>query len=67
MAIYVLAVLVTLTSVWVTFKKLEGRLLWSLIVLLVPFLGVIAHCLYCLTHADVDVLKQFGFFTRKTA
>lgn len=63
--IYVAAVLVTLTSVWATVRTTSSRLIWSLVVFFVPFLGVVAYCLRCLTQADLSVLKQFGFFSRK--
>lgn len=64
--IYLVATVVTLTSVWVTYKGTGGKLFWLLLVVLVPFIGIMAHCLRCLTLADIDTLKQFGFFSRKT-
>lgn len=65
--VYVCAVLVTLTSVWVTNKGMMSRFFWILVVVGIPFLGILAHCLHCLTLADVSALKQFGFFSRKAA
>lgn len=67
LGIYTLAVLVTLTSVWVTCKSGASRFFWILFVVCVPFLGIVSHCLVCLTLADVSLLKQFGFFSRKAA
>lgn len=63
--IYVLAVLVTLTSVWVTVSGTGSKVGWSLVAILIPFLGVVLYCLRCLTQADLSMLKQFGFFSRK--
>lgn len=65
LGIYILAVLVTLTSVWVTCQSAVSRFFWILLVVGMPFLGILAHCLRCLTLADVSALKQFGFFPRK--
>jgi len=65
--IYVFLMLVTLTSVWVTCRRAGSRFLWFLAVVFLPFVGIMAHCLHCLTLADLSSLKQFGIFTRKTA
>lgn len=64
--IYVCALIVTITSVMVTYRSGKARLMWTLFLVLVPFVGVVAHCLHCLTLADVSSLKQFGFFSRNT-
>lgn len=65
LGIYVLAVLVTLTSVWVTCQNAMSRFIWILAVVCIPFFGILGHCLHSLTLADVTALKQFGFFSRK--
>lgn len=65
--IYLLALLLTLTSVWSINRKAVGKMFWLLVVIFVPFVGIMAHCFRCLTLADIDSLKQFGFFSRKTA
>lgn len=67
LGIYICAVLVTLTSVWVTNKNGMSRFFWILVVVGMPFLGILLHCLRSLTLADVSPLKQFGFFSRKAA
>lgn len=67
LGIYAFAVLVTLTSVWVTYKSAVSRFFWILAVVCMPFLGILIHCLHSLTLADVSALKQFGFFSRKAA
>lgn len=67
MAIYALSVIVTITSVWATFKSVQVRFFWILVVVLVPFLGVFAHCVHSLTLADTTSLKQFGFFSKRSA
>ncbi len=64
-AVYVCALLVTITSVMVTYRSTKVRLLWTLFLVLCPFVGVVAHSLHSLTLADVSSLKQFGFFSRK--
>lgn len=64
-AIYVCALLVSITSVVVTYKSAKARLLWTLFLVVCPFLGIVVHCLHSLTLADVSSLKQFGFFSRK--
>ncbi|MEN3939847.1 hypothetical protein WJU23_01030 [Prosthecobacter sp. SYSU 5D2] len=67
LGIYVCAVLVTLASVWVTNKSVVSRFFWIFVVVGMPFLGILAHCLHCVTLADISSLKQFGFFSRKAA
>ncbi|WP_345735210.1 hypothetical protein [Prosthecobacter algae] len=67
LAIYVLSVLVTITSVWSTVRSGKARFLWILVVVFVPFLGILAHCVHSLTLADLTSLKQFGLFTKRSA
>ncbi|MCW0217664.1 MAG: hypothetical protein OJI67_05005 [Prosthecobacter sp.] len=63
--VYLLMMLITLTSVWGTYKSNKIRIPWILMVVFVPFLGMFAHCLHSLTLADLTPLKQIGFFSRK--
>lgn len=65
--IYAVALLVTLTSVWAVCKSYSARFLWMIVVVCIPFLGIMAHCFRCLTLADLSSLKQFGLFTKKPA
>lgn len=65
--IYLVALLLTLTSVWGTYKNYSTRLGWMVAVLALPFLGIMAHCFHALTLADMTSLRQFGIFSKKTA
>ncbi len=65
--VYVIALLITLSSVWVTHKSYKVRFFWMLVVICFPFIGILAHCLMSLSIADISSLKQFGFFSRKSA
>jgi hypothetical protein len=65
LGVYLLPMLVTLTSVWSVYKNNKIRSLWIFAVVFIPFLGMFAHCLHSLTLADLTPLKQIGFFSRK--
>lgn len=66
-AIYCLALLVTVTSVWTTYKTFQFRFFWLVVIICLPVVGIMAHCFYNLTLAELPALKQLGIFTRKSA
>jgi membrane protein DedA with SNARE-associated domain len=57
LVIYLGALLVTISSVWVTNSSAASRLIWLVVVIAIPFLGIISHCLRCLMLADISMLK----------
>ena len=59
-AIYGLLVIVSLMSVVSKSASVGSALLWFILVLFVPVVGIAAHCVRCLFSADYGFLKQFG-------
>lgn len=48
------------TAGWKTWAKVA----WSLLVVLVPILGLFVYVVACLLTAEWELLKQMGFFSR---
>jgi hypothetical protein len=67
-------VYVALAGIWlwiliVNFFSIAGqqippwaKLIWVLVVTLLPILGVFLYCLFCLLRADYSYLHQLGLF-----
>lgn len=64
-AIYAGLVFITILSVFSLRDTIVSKLVWTLLVICVPVLGVVCHCFRCLLNADYQFLKQFGLNSSK--
>lgn len=56
--IYTLLLLATLLSIRKKNPEFTHSLAWSLLVILLPVIGIATHCIRCLATADYQFLKQ---------
>src|SRR5262249_10192799 len=67
-AIYVAFVLTTLWSIFSAgVKSSFGRGFWTLVILVLPIVGMFAYALRCLVLTDIRSLRQFGISKAKPA
>ena len=62
--VYVILLLVSLTSVWSMARSIGAKVAWTLLLALVPVVGMGFYCLSILVSSDFIFLKRFGFGSR---
>lgn len=60
-AIYVILLLATIGGIFRKNEWVKHPLLWTIAVLICPFVGIAVYCLASLLCADYSGMKQFGF------
>ena len=63
--IYLMLWIATVTSIFSVGLSSMGKLVWLMLVTLLPVLGIALHCFSCLYKADFQFLKQFGIVASK--
>jgi len=64
---YLLLVLTSLLSVLSRSRSKLFKLVWSLVVTALPFVGMALYAFVCLWMADRSILNQMGFSTKRHA
>lgn len=62
---YAMLVVCTVASVWFSKIGSAAKLVWLVLVVACPFLGVILYCIACLMRADYSTFVQMGFTKKK--
>ncbi len=65
--IYLMFWAATVISILSTGLSPLGKVVWLMLITLLPVLGIALHCLACLYRADYQFLKQFGVGVSKKA
>ena len=65
-AVYLILLTASLFSIKSLQASSKSKACWSVIVVLVPVLGMFIYSLRCLVRADFKFLKEFGLFSAKT-
>lgn len=63
--IYLMLWAATVFSIFFVTLSPMGKVVWLMLVTLLPVLGIALHCFACLYRADYQFLKQFGIGTSK--
>lgn len=66
-AIYILALLTTLTSVLSRPRGFLFKLAWFVLSVILPFVGMALYACYCISQADRSFFSQLGFSESKRA
>lgn len=64
--VYVILVVTTIANIGHSKLTMLRKLIWCVLVVACPFLGVIFYCIACLIRADYSVLAQMGFSLKKS-
>lgn len=64
LGIWGILVLLGLWSVYSSAWKSWARVAWTLLIVLVPIVGLFLYVVACLLTAEWELLKQMGFFSR---
>ncbi len=62
--IWVFLVVLGLWSIFSTPRSVVVKIFWSLIIICLPIVGLLAYVLACLLSGEWDLLQQMGFFSR---
>lgn len=65
-AVYLILLTASLFSIKSLQASSKSKAAWSVVVVLVPVLGMFIYSLRCLVRADFRFLKEFGLFSAKT-
>lgn len=58
--IYLFLLIATALSIKKTTNNLSSKLAWTLLVIVLPVIGIAIYCIRCLASADFHFLKQFS-------
>ena len=59
--VYAILVGLTLSSIWAGTWSKSASWLWTILVLILPLIGIFVYSLASLSRCDFSFLKQFGF------
>lgn len=65
--IYAIVLMTSLLSVLMGSNGWFFKLVWSLLILALPFVGMAAYAFACLLVADRSLLNQLGFLTKRSS
>lgn len=58
--IYLFLIIASILSIKKNVPNLATKLAWTLLVIVVPVIGIAVYCIRCLALADFSFLKQFS-------
>jgi len=62
--VWLFLVLLTWSSIVKSVGGRLGKIVWCLVTLLLPVIGIVAYCFRCLASTDLTPLKEFGLLGR---
>lgn len=60
-AIYVILLFASMGGIFRKNEWVKRPMLWTVVVIIFPFVGIAVYCLASLFYADYSLMKQFGF------